>query len=114
MKNKTPMKKISEVDLKIVKMIESSGNEQFFVRLVRNDSGDGFFGTDNIVEHSCWQTLKNGLPKKECLERAWFDAGFIARFLGLTSYDEIILVGFNEEETKIIKSAKTLFRPAKK
>lgn len=34
--------RIEKVDIEVVKMRESSGNEQFFVRFSRNDCGDDF------------------------------------------------------------------------
>lgn len=113
MKARKPIPRIAAIDVKIVKMCESSGNEQFFVRLARNDMGDDPFSTSSILEYSCWQTIKNNLSKKECLERAWFDAGFLARFSGLKSIHEIILVGMDDEETEILKNATTLFRGSK-
>lgn len=109
MKKKTPLPKIAEVDVQIVKMSESSGNDQFFVRMVRNDCTN-FFSTSGQLEHSCWQTLKNKLSKEECLARAWFDAGFLARFVGLKSLSEIKVLGLDEEEEKILRSSMTLFR----
>lgn len=115
MKKRTKLTKLPDVEVKIIKMCESSGNEQFFVRLVRTDFGDDPFFTDGIIEHSCWQTKKNDftMPKKECLARAWFDAGFLARFVGLKSMNEVLIVGLDEEETAILKSSMTLFREEK-
>lgn len=114
MKDRQSLSRVTNVEVQIVKMRESSGNEQFFVRLSRNDCNGGPTFTDGILEHSCWQTLKNNLPKDTCIERAWFDAGFLARFVGLESYDDIVVIGFDEEETKKLKSSMTLFRPKKK
>lgn len=113
MRKKMLIPRIEVVDVKIVKMCESSGNEQFFVRAVRNDCGNDPFGTSSILEYACWQTQKNNLSKKECLERAWFDAGFLARFVGLKSINEIVLVNMDDEETEILKKSATLFRGSK-
>lgn len=113
MRKKMLIPRIEVVDVKIVKMCESSGNEQFFVRAVRNDCGNDPFGTSSILEYACWQTQKNNLSKKECLERAWFDAGFLARFVGLKSINEIVLVNMDDEETEILKNSTTLFRGIK-
>lgn len=100
------MRKIETLEVKIVKMKESSGNEQFYVRLVRTDVEKSFFSTHNILEHSCWQT-KN-LTKEECLNRSWFDASYLARFVGLKNMDEVIIVGLEEEEEKILKESLAL------
>lgn len=110
MKKKTPMKKIAEVDLQIVKMRESSGNEQFFVRQVRNDNGDNLFSTSGQLPYSCWQTIKDNLTKEECLARAWFDAGMVARFIGIKSFSEFKVIGLDEEEERILRNSMTLFR----
>lgn len=96
---KEKMKKLENMEVTICKMSESSGNEQFYVRLVRTDEKTH----GSILEYDCFQTKH--LDKKECLERAWFTASMLARFCGLSSMDEVILRGLNEEETEIIKKA---------
>jgi hypothetical protein len=96
---KEKMKKLDNLEVSICKMSESSGNEQFYVRLVRTD--ENCHGS--ILEHECFQTKH--LEKKECLDRAWFSASMVARFCGLSSMEEVILRGFNDEETQIIKKA---------
>ncbi len=100
------MHKIEVVEVNIVKMKESSGNEQFYVRLVRNDVDKSFFSTHNILEHSCWQTKH--LTKEECLSRAWFDASYLARFVGLESMDEVVILGLDDSEKEILKKTRTL------
>lgn len=93
------MKKLDNLEVIICKMKESSGNEQFYVRLVRTD--EKLHGS--TLEYDCFQTKH--LDKKECLERAWFSTSMLARFCGLSSMDEVILKGFTDEETEIIKKA---------
>ena len=93
------MKKLDSLEVSICKMNESSGNEQFYVRLVRTDEKTH----GSILEYDCFQT-KN-LDRKECLERAWFSASMLARFCGLSSMEEITLVGLTHEETEVIKKA---------
>jgi len=99
---KETRKKLKDVTVRILKMKESSGNEQFFIQLIRTDIKGGFFST-NHLNHSCWQT-KN-LKKEECLSRAWFDASFLARFVGLESMEEVKLVGFEDEEIETLKQS---------
>jgi hypothetical protein len=96
---KEKMKKLDNLDVSICKIKEFSGNEQFFVRIVRTDENTH----GSILEYDCFQT-KN-LDKKECLERAWFSASMLARFCGLSSMEEITLKNFTIEETEIIKKA---------
>lgn len=93
------MKKLDNLEVSICKMQESSGNEQFFVRMERTD--EQIHGS--ILEYDCFQT-KN-LDKKECLKRAWFSTSMVARFCGLSSMDDVILRNFTDEETEIIKKA---------
>ena len=104
-KNKEKPKRLKDVSVRILKMKESSGNEQFFIQLVRNDIKGGF-GSCNHLEHSCWQT--KDFKKEECLSRAWFDASFLARFVGLETMDEVLLVGLDESEEKTLKSSLAL------
>ena len=80
-------------------MKESSGNEQFYLRLVRTDEK----AHGSVLEYECFQTKH--LEKQVCLERAWFSASMVARFAGLSSMDEVNLQGFNEEEAEMIKKA---------
>lgn len=95
------LKKLDDLEVNIVKMKESSGNVQFFIRLVRKDVSDGFC-LEGYLEHTCWQT-KN-LTKEECLSRAWFDASYLARFIGLETMDEVKLINMTNEEKKFIKN----------
>lgn len=93
------MKKLDNLEVSICKMNESSGNEQFYVRLVRTDEKSH----GSILDYDCFQTKH--LDKKECLERVWFSASMVARFCGLSSMEEITLRGLSEEEIEIIKKA---------
>lgn len=99
MKTKEKLSKLDNLEVHICKMKESSGNEQFYVRLVRTD--EKIHGS--ILDYDCFQTKY--LDKKECLERAWFLSSMLARFCGLSSMDEIILRGLNDEEIEIIKKS---------
>lgn len=101
-------KKIAELEVQIVKMKESSGNEQFFIRMIRNDSAKKSLFDQPTLEHSCWQT-KN-LSREECLSRAWWDASYLARFVGLNSMEEVKIIGLEEEEISILKSSLSIFR----
>ena len=93
------IKKLENVAVTICKMSESSGNEQFFVNLVRTDEKQH----GSTLSYECFQT--KSLDKKECLERAWFSASMVARFCGLSSMDDVILEYLTDEEKEIIKKA---------
>lgn len=106
---KSVKKRLPNVDVHIVKMCESSGNVQFFTRLVRTDISDDEFMMASSLDNSCWQT-KNFLENKSqaeahstCMERAWFDASFLARWAGLDSMDDVKLIGLSDEEKTTIK-----------
>lgn len=94
----------SYVKVVILKMKESSGNEQFFVRLVRVD-GDSDFLNQKVLELSCWQT--KFLNKDECMGRAWFDASDAARFLGHKNMDKVELMNMTDLEREDIKKNMT-------
>lgn len=106
--------RLDKVEVEVVRMRESSGNEQFFVRLTRNDSGQGLFATSGTLTHACFQTQKNNLTKEECLSMAWFEAGMVARFVGLKSMSEVVIIGLSEEDKELMMKTRTLFREEKK
>lgn len=68
--------KIENVVIKIVKMVESSGNIQFFVRATRTDD-DELFG--NNLEYQCFQT-RSVRSEKDCIDDAVFSVTFLLRF----------------------------------
>lgn len=96
---KEKMKKLNHLQVSILKMEESSGNKQFFVRLERTD--EKTYGSN--LDYECFETKY--LNKIECLERAWFSASMLARFCGLSSMDEVILGNFTDEEIETIKQS---------
>lgn len=97
------MQILPNVEVQIVKMRESSGNEQFFVRLSRTDKEKGTFCIEGMLEYNCHQT--KFLDKNQCLERAWFDASYLARWVGFKTMDDVKLIGIDEEETAILKNS---------
>jgi hypothetical protein len=88
---------MKNVKVQITKMVESSGNIQFFSRMIRTDA-KGLAGT---LEYSCHQTKHHS--KEECLSRAWFDASFLVRWVGCQMSD-VDLRGFDEDEESFIKT----------
>lgn len=97
------MQMMPNVEVQIVKMRESSGNEQFFVRMFRTDHDEGIFCIEGMLEYRCYQT--KFLEKEKCLERAWFDASYLARWVGFKTMDSVKLIGVNAEETEILKNS---------
>lgn len=109
MKN-NKLERLEKLDVEIIKMCESSGNEQFFVRLSRNDHNEDVLGNIKKFSFACFQTIKNNLTREECLSRAWFEAGMAARFVGLKSMSEVKIFGLTEEEKITMMETRTLFR----
>lgn len=86
----------------IVKMNESSGNVQFFVRAVRTDLTDTLDqATKGVLEYQCFQTKH--MSVEECISRAVFTAGYLLRFFDLTRED-LKLVRFTDEEIEYANS----------
>lgn len=93
--------KIGNVVIKIVKMVESSGNVQFFVRATRTDD-DKLFG--NNLEYQCFQT-RSVRSEKECIDDAVFSVTFLLRFFGHKATD-VQFVGFSEDNMKCVEQSK--------
>lgn len=92
------------LEIVIVKMKESSGNEQFFVQLRHKDC-KGILDTYKILSHGCHQTMvqRNVVRTVEdCLERAWFDASMLSRFIS-SSEKDIKILGLSDYELECLK-----------
>lgn len=76
----------------VLKMEESSGNVQFFGRAYNEE-------TKESLDYCCAQTKHYTL--NECLERVWFEVGFLARFFGIPN-SEIQLLRLTDEEKEYI------------
>ncbi|CAH1066750.1 Uncharacterised protein [Acinetobacter phage MD-2021a] len=93
--------KIENVVIKIVKMVESSGNVQFFVRATRTDYNK-LFG--NNLEYQCFQT-RSVRSEKDCIDDAVFSVTFLLRFFGHKATD-VQFVGFSEDNMKCVEQSK--------
>lgn len=88
----------------IIKMKESSGNEQFFVQL-RHKTCESSLDINKILNHGCHQTIVQRTVVRtveQCLERAWFDASMLSKFIFSTKEDVKIL-GLSEDEMNYMK-----------
>ena len=88
--------KIENVQCEIVRMEESSGNIQFFVRGRRTD---GLF--QNALEYSCFQT-KNGMTENDAIQNAVFAGFMLINFFG-GGPDDLSLVRFSHENIEEAK-----------
>ncbi|AWY10371.1 hypothetical protein Octan_055 [Acinetobacter phage Octan] len=104
--------KIENVVVKIIRVVESSGNVQFFLRATRLDVDEPF---GNNLEYQCFQTNKNGhkLTEHECIENALFGAIMFLRFFGHKGSD-LKFQGFTEENMKSVEEAKLFWRAAER
>lgn len=99
--------RIEQLYIQILRMEESSGNIQIFVRLKRKDDV-GLFG--ETLEYNCFQTKH--LDYKDCLERAWFSATSVCNFIGCTPED-IVITGLTNEDQETMKQGLSMFRGRK-
>ena len=93
------------VYVQICKMVESSGNEQFYVRLRKFKESDDILDTNSMLEYHCFQTMwqrELKRTKEECLNQAWFSASILAKFIG-TSKEDVVFTDMPEEEIEYTK-----------
>ena len=98
--------KIENITLQILRMDESSGNIQIFVRAKRADDNSSKLFQETL-EYQCFQTKH--IEYKECLSRAWFSATELCNFFGHHP-DDIVFYGLNESDIKTIKSSLSMYR----
>lgn len=88
----------------IIKMKESSGNEQLFVQLRYKTCGSSL-DIAKILNYTCHQTMYQRdviRTIEQCLERAWFDASMLSKFISSTKEDVKIL-GLSEDEMNYMR-----------
>lgn len=88
------------VEIKIKKMKESSGNQQFYVGVWDLDKETDFFDS-NCLNFSCHQSKHFDMETKEPVERATYDAIELLKFFG-KGEDDLVLLGLTEEEKEIV------------
>lgn len=91
---------MTNLEVQIACMKESSGNTQYFVRCFNKDNKE-------VLEYSCYQTKYYDI--KDCLTRAWFDVGFVARFFNHPNRD-VKLINFSNEDIEYIIKQRNLNR----
>lgn len=99
-----------EHKIQVVKMCESSGNIQFFVRSYNS-------GNQETLSYTCHQTKfldadKHECLITECLKRAWWDAGMLARYFSIPN-DEIQFCLMSDDEISKIKTFRNINRTKK-
>lgn len=95
----------ANIEIQIVKMTESSGNIQYFLRAKKLDSKSVF---DGILEYNCFQT-KHGATSEKCIGDAVFGATYLLKFFDKKGSD-LKFVNFNDDEMAIVNEQKRFWR----
>ena len=93
------------VYVQICKMVESSGNEQFFVRLRKFKESNDILDLSGILEYHCFQTMwqrELKRTKEECLQQAWFSASMLSKFIN-TKKEDVVFTNMSDEEVEYTK-----------
>lgn len=77
------------ITVNVLKMLESSGNVMFFGRAYNTE-------TKESLDYCSAQT-KDKFTINQCMERVWFEVGFLARFFGISNKD-IGLLNLTDDE----------------
>ena len=96
------------VEIKIKKMKESSGNQQFFVGVWDLDKEPDFFDS-NCLNFSCHQSKYFDMETKEPVSRATCDAIELLKFFDKKKED-LVLLGLTEEEKEVVNNTFEFWR----
>lgn len=88
------------VEIKIKKMKESSGNQQFYVGAWDLDKEYDFFDS-NSLNFSCYQSKHFDMETKEPVKRATYDAIELLKFFNKRKED-LVLLGLTDEEKEVV------------
>lgn len=97
--------------VQIVHMIESSGNNQFFVYAVDTLKDNSSIFNSNKLNFSCHQSKHYEFNNKESLERATYDAIQLLKFFDLKRSDlQVSSSKLTKEELSIIQETFDFWR----
>lgn len=96
--------------VQIKKMIESSGNHQFFVYAIDNEKDNSDIFESNKLNFSCHQSKYFNFDDKEPIERATYDAMELLKFFSLNEEDLILPESFSDEDKTIVKNTFKFWR----
>ena len=80
----------NKYSVQIQRMIESSGNHQFFVYVIDNEKDNTDIFNSNKLNFSCHESKYYDFDTREPLERATYDATQLLKFFGLSKEDLIL------------------------
>lgn len=96
--------------VQIMRMIESSGNNQFYVYAIDNEKDNSDIFNSNKLNFSCHQSKYYDFDTKQPLERATYDAMQLLKFFNLKQGDLILPNTLTEAELLIIQDTFKFWR----
>lgn len=90
--------------VQILRMVESSGNNQFFVYAIDNNKDNSNVFNCNKLNYSCYQSKYFNFNNEEPIERATYDAIQLLKFFNLTKEDLILPKNLTDEELTIVNN----------
>lgn len=95
--------------VQIMRMVESSGNHQFFVYAIDIEKDNKDIFNSNRLNFSCHQSKYYDFKNEYPIERAVYDAIQLLKFFNLNKQD-LILPKMSEEETSVVNDTFEFWR----
>lgn len=92
---------MNKYSVEIVRMVESSGNNQFFVYGVDNTKDNSDIFNSNKLNFSCHQSKHYDFKNNQPIERATYDAIQLLKFFDL-GMDSLLLPELSEIEKEVV------------
>lgn len=86
-------------------MVESSGNEQYFVRMKHKKNTDDILNLKGTLEYRCYPTMWQRevvRTAEECMQCCWTDASMLSRFIG-SNKEDVLFVNMTKDEVECAK-----------
>lgn len=93
---------MSKYSVQIQRMVESSGNHQFFVYAIDNDRDNTDIFNSNKLNFSCHQSKHYEFENEQPIERATYDAIQLLKFFNLDQSDLILPSDLTNEESQVV------------
>jgi hypothetical protein len=96
--------------VQILRMVESSGNNQFFVYAVDTEKDNKDIFNSNKLNFSCHQSKYFDFKNKEPLERATYDAMQLLNFFNLSKHSLQLPSDLTDEELSYVENSFKFWR----
>lgn len=93
---------MSKYSVQIQRMVESSGNNQFFVYVADNEKDNTDIFNSNKLNFSCHQSKYYEFENEQPIERATYDAIQLLKFFNLSQSDLILPSDLTINEFQIV------------